>query len=89
LASEKDRFSACNQSAGVRVFDGYVYEMIRRGVRPIFQAHDEVLIRCKVEDKDRVISALKTSIDNVNQQYKFPVDIEIDIQTGMNYSAVH
>lgn len=89
LASEKDRFSACNQSAGVRVFDGYVYEMIKRGVKPIFQAHDEVLIRVKEEDKDRVIDALKKSISTVNEQYKFPVDIEIDIQTGMNYSAVH
>jgi len=89
LASEKDRFSACNQSAGVRVFDGYVYEMIKRGVRPIFQAHDEVLLRVKNEDVDSTIEALKTSINKVNAQYKFPVEIEIDIQTGMNYSAVH
>ena len=89
LASEKDRFSACNQSAGVRVFDGYVYEMIRRGVKPIFQAHDEVLIRVKNEDVDSTIDALKTSINRVNKQYSFPVNIEIDIQTGMNYAEVH
>lgn len=89
LASEKDRFSACNQSAGVRVFDGYVYEMIKRGIRPIFQAHDEVLLRVKNEDVDYTTGALKEAINKVNEQYKFPVDIEIDIQTGMNYSAVH
>jgi DNA polymerase I-like protein with 3'-5' exonuclease and polymerase domains len=89
LASEKDRFSACNQSAGVRVFDGYVYEMIKRGVKPLFQAHDEVLLRVKNEDVDSTTEALKTAINKVNAQYKFPVEIEIDIQTGMNYSAVH
>lgn len=89
LASEKDRFSACNQSAGVRVFDGYVYEMIKRGVRPIFQAHDEVLLRVKKEDVDSTTSALKESINKVNAQYKFPVEIEIDIQTGMTYADVH
>ena len=89
LASEKDRFSACNQSAGVRVFDGYVYEMIKRGVRPIFQAHDEVLIRCKNEEKDMVIENLKKAITKVNKQYNFPVEIEIDIQTGMSYASVH
>jgi hypothetical protein len=89
LASEKDRFSACNQSAGVRVFDGYVYEMIKRGVRPIFQAHDEVLLRVKKEDVDSTTSALKEAINKVNAQYKFPVEIEIDIQTGMTYADVH
>lgn len=89
LASEKDRFSACNQSAGVRVFDGYVYEMIKRGVRPIFQAHDEVLLRVKEEDVDSTTSALKEAINKVNAQYKFPVEIEIDIQTGKTYADVH
>ena len=89
LASEKDRFSACNQSAGVRVFDGYVYEMIKRGVRPIFQAHDEVLLRVKNEDVESTITALKASINKVNKQYSFPVEIEIDIQTGESYAAVH
>lgn len=89
LASEKDRFSACNQSAGVRVFDGYVYEMIKRGVRPIFQAHDEVLLRVKLEDVDSTTNALKEAINKVNAQYKFPVEIEIDIQTGMTYAEVH
>ena len=89
LASEKDRFSACNQSAGVRVFDGYVYEMIKRGIRPIFQAHDEVLLRVKKEDVDYTTSALKEAINKVNEQYKFPVEIEIDIQTGMTYAEVH
>lgn len=89
LASEKDRFSACNQSAGVRVFDGYVYEMIRRGLKPIFQAHDEVLLVAKKEDVRFVESALKQSIDRVNAQYNFPVKIEIDIQVGGNYAEVH
>lgn len=89
LASEKDRFSACNQSAGVRVFDGYVYEMIKRGVRPIFQAHDEVLLRAKEEDVESTTKALRESIKKVNAQYKFPVEIEVDIQTGKTYADVH
>ena len=89
LASEKDRFSACNQSAGVRVFDGYVYEMIKRGVRPIFQAHDEVLLRVKEEDVESTTKALRESIKKVNAQYKFPVEIEVDIQTGKTYADVH
>jgi hypothetical protein len=89
LASEKDRFSACNQSAGVRVFDGYVYEMIKRGLRPIFQAHDEVLLRVNEEDVEYTYSSLKASIDKVNKQFKFPVKIEVDIQTGKNYADVH
>ena len=63
--------------------------MIKRGVKPLFQAHDEVLLRVKNEDVDYTTGALKEAINKVNKQYKFPVDIEIDIQTGVNYSAVH
>jgi DNA polymerase I-like protein with 3'-5' exonuclease and polymerase domains len=89
LASEKDRFSACNQSAGVRIFDGYVFEMIKRGVKPIFQAHDEVLLRVRNEDVENTYSALKSAINKVNKQFDFPVKIEVDIQKGMSYAAVH
>jgi len=63
--------------------------MIKRGVKPIFQAHDEVLLRTKNEDVERTVSALKAAISSVNKQYNFPVEIEIDIQTGKNYAEVH
>jgi hypothetical protein len=41
------------------------------------------------EDVEYTYSSLKASIDKVNKQFKFPVKIEVDIQTGKNYADVH
>jgi DNA polymerase I-like protein with 3'-5' exonuclease and polymerase domains len=46
-------------------------------------------LRVKEEDVEFTTKALKESINKVNAQYKFPVQIEVDVQTGNNYAEVH
>jgi hypothetical protein len=91
LSSDHVRFSICNQNFGAKVFDLWEYFCIKSGLKPVFQAHDELLIIVKNNDAD--IEAAKNllfeSIEKVNNIYKHPIQFEIDVQIGSTYSEVH
>ena len=89
LKNDKDRFSACNQNFGVKVFDTWGYFMVQEGIRPIYQAHDEYLWLCKEEDVERDIEIFKRSIEKVNRVFNPPIPIEADYEIGKNYAEVH
>lgn len=89
LASDHIKFSACNQNAGVKIFDLWVYFMMQEGITPSFQAHDEVLFKVKVEDKQEVEEKLRYAMEQVNDILGLPVPIEIDVQFGNSYAEVH
>lgn len=93
LSSDKDRFSAINQNAGVFVFDlwyRYVSEVINpKGIYICLQYHDELAIWCKKEDSDFVVNTLYRAMDRVNEALKLNVIISISVKTGSNYAIVH
>ena len=89
LASDHIKFSACNQNSGVKIFDLWVYFMMQEGVTPSFQAHDEVLFKVKVEDKEDIERKLKYAMEQVNKVLQLPIPIEIDVQFGRTYADVH
>lgn len=89
LKNDKDRFSACNQNFGVKVFDVWGYFLIEKGIRPIFQSHDEFLWYCKEEDVERDLEIVRQSVKRLNNVFKPPVPLEIDYKVGKNYSEVH
>lgn len=89
LKADKDRFSSCNSSGGVAVFDTWLYFMIEAGLRPLASFHDEVVLKCKPEEYENVSKILKSSMEKVNKVFKFPIEIKIDIQQGLKYSEVH
>ena len=89
LKNDKDRFSACNQNFGVKIFDVWGYFLIEKGIKPIFQSHDEFLWYCKEEDVERDLEIVRQSVKRLNNVFKPPVPLEIDYKVGKNYAEVH
>lgn len=93
LTSDKDRFSAINQNAGVFVFDLWVRNVRREinklGIELCLQYHDEVLLYFKKEYLEEVTKILHESMEKVNQFLKLNVEIGISVDIGSNYAECH
>ena len=87
LRFEKDRWSTLNQSSGVYCFDSWVAKIKDRGVRVIFQAHDEIV--AEVTDREATTKILKEAIQEVNIDLNMNVPLDVDVQFGNSYSAIH
>lgn len=91
LKNDKDRFSACNQNFGVKVFDMWAYFLMQEGINFSAEFHDEEFWYCKDEpaEIERHIQAIKNSIVKVNKYFNPPIPIECDYKIGKNYAEVH
>jgi hypothetical protein len=91
LKNDKDRFSACNQNFGVKVFDIWAYFLMEEGIRFSGEWHDEEFWYCKdtPEEIERHIQAIKNSIVKVNKYFNPAVPIECDYKIGKTYADVH
>lgn len=89
LRYEKDRFSTLNQGTGVFCFDTWVYEMFSKGLIPIGQFHDEVILITKIGDEEKTELKLKESVQKVNKILKLNRELDVDVQFGNNYSEIH
>lgn len=89
LRSEKDTFSAVNQSTGSYIFDmwlGYIFSEVSKIT---LQSHDEggwVIRKGKRKEFEKI---LRVSIKKVNKKLSLNRDMDIDIQWGENYASVH
>ena len=89
LRSEKDAFSAVNQSTGSYIFDmwlGYIFNEVDKIT---LQSHDEggwIIRKGKRKAFEKI---LKDSIEKVNKKLSLNRDMDIDIQWGENYACVH
>jgi DNA polymerase I-like protein with 3'-5' exonuclease and polymerase domains len=89
LKNEKDRFSACNQNFGVKVFDVWSYFLIQEGIEFSYQAHDEQLWYCPENEVDKHVEIIKRAIEKTNKVFNPPIPLECDYKIGNNYSEVH
>ena len=89
LRSEKDTFSSLNQSAGVYIFDRFIYHIRKLGLKLCFQYHDEIAAHVAKWDKEKVEEMARTAIRKVNEEIKLNVEIRIDFKFGDNYADVH
>ena len=89
LRSEKDTFSSLNQSAGVYIFDRFIYHIRKLGLKLCFQYHDEIAAHVAKWDKEKVEEMARTAIKKVNEEIKLNVEIRIDFKFGNNYADVH
>jgi len=89
LKNNKDRFSACNQNFGVKVFDIWGYFLLEEGIEPSYSAHDEYMWYCKEEDVEKHKKILDRSVIKLNNYFKPPIPLEIDYKIGKNYAEVH
>ena len=89
LRSEKDIFSAVNQSTGVYVFDLFIKEVTKAGLWPVMQYHDEILLQVNKWEVDATQQILDACIKKVNDALKLNVPMRIDYKTGKDYAEVH
>jgi DNA polymerase I-like protein with 3'-5' exonuclease and polymerase domains len=89
LRNERDKWSTLNQGTGVFVFDSWVMRMLRKGVVPNLQYHDEVLVSVPKGTEQEVERKLKEAMQEVNESLKLNVSIEVDVQFGNSYAGVH
>ena len=89
LKQKKDVFSTLNQGTGVYCFDRWLYKVRRKGQKIQIQYHDELGFDFLSTNRDKVITNLKTSIEEVNDELKLNVPLGISIDIGLNYGEAH
>ena len=89
LRSEKDIFSAVNQSTGAYIFDLWVGFTLKKVKRITLQMHDEQAIIVKKGYRPQIEKIFKESIEKVNKLLSLNRDMDIDIQWGESYADVH
>ena len=87
LRYKKDIFSSLNQSTGVFCFDSWLMQCVRRGLRPIFQFHDEG--GWYIQDRQATLTKMNDAITEVNNTLNLNVPLGIDAKFGNTYSEVH
>ena len=87
LRYKKDIFSSLNQSTGVFCFDSWLMQCVRRGLRPIFQFHDEG--GWYIQDRQATLTKMNDAIAEVNNTLNLNVPLGIDAKFGSSYSEVH
>ena len=51
----------------------------------LLQVHDSILVECREEDAKQVAKTLQTTMENV---YKLPVKLDVDVSTGNNWGEL-
>ena len=89
LRYDKDVWSTLNQGTGVYAFDCWVKQMMKRGIMPIGQFHDETISLVKIGEEDTTEKKLKDSVQAVNKLLGLNRDLDVDVQIGTRYSEIH
>jgi len=91
LRYEKDIFSTLNQGSATYCFDLWLKNIIKARPQINGQFHDEGIweIDDNEESKAMFKKLLKDSIAKVNNELKLNVDLDIDVQFGYHYGAIH
>ena len=89
LSAEKDRFSCCNQSTAVFVFDLWLRYIREQGIIVRFQYHDEAAIYTTPDKVDSDKAKIRKAIDKVNEVLQLNVTIDCSMDVGNSYSEVH
>lgn len=89
LRYEKDRFSTLNQGTGVYCFDTWVHKVVNKGMWPIGQFHDEIILQIPQDEREVCKEQLMTAIKETNDVLKLNVELGIDVQFGNSYAEIH
>lgn len=89
LRTDKDVFSTCVQSSGVRVFDLWVRNIRRKGIKVSANWHDEILVECPEDRLPEYKQLIQAAMDEVNDELQLSVKIECSMEVGKRYSDVH
>lgn len=89
LRFEKDKFSTLNQGTGVYCFDLWVREVRLKGIKIMFQYHDEIAFHLKESEQEVVREKLLKAIEEVNSKVKLNVPLGVSVDFGKDYSKIH
>lgn len=89
LRYEKDIFSTLVQGSASYIFDLWVKYIRSKRPQLTAQFHDEIVLEVRQGYREKCEALLRWAIDKVNDQLKLNRSLDIDIQWGSNYSAIH
>ena len=89
LRYDKDRWSTINQSTGTYVFDSWVKKFRAKRPQLTAQFHDEVVLEIKQGYREKAESLLRDAMQEVNEELKLNVTIDIDVAFGDSYGEIH
>jgi DNA polymerase I-like protein with 3'-5' exonuclease and polymerase domains len=89
LRSDRDKFSTLNQGSGVYVFDTWVKNFRAKRPQLTAQFHDEVVLEVKKGHREKAEALLRDAMKKTNEELNLNVTIDIDVQFGDNYGAIH
>jgi len=89
VRSERDIFSTLNQGTGAFVFDIWLKFMMKDGIIPFLQYHDEMVALVPEGQEDEARTIVEESMDKVNDLLRLNIDITVDVQFGKTYADVH
>src|SRR6056297_1128735 len=89
LRSERDIFSTLNQSTGDYIFNLWVVNIRRMGVKTSLNYHDEVLFSLPQRHAKQTEELLKEAMKKVNKTLKLNVTIGADAEFGRSYDKCH
>mgnify|MGYP006088881515 CR=1 FL=1 len=89
LKADKDKFSTLNQGTGTFLFDMWVKELKKGGVRILGQFHDEVIAEVKQGQQEKVKEYFKLAVQEVNNKFSLNRVLDVDVQFGKNYAGIH
>ena len=89
LKADKDRFSTLNQGTGTFLFDMWVKELKKGGVKLLGQFHDEVIAEVKQGQQEGIKKYFKLAVQEVNNKYSLNRDLDVDVQFGKTYAGIH
>lgn len=89
LRYEKDVFSTLNQGSGVYCFDLWVRKVREKGIKIMFQMHDEIAFPLKKGEEETVRKLLLEAVEEVNEILSLNVPLGVSVDFGENYSIIH
>jgi DNA polymerase I-like protein with 3'-5' exonuclease and polymerase domains len=89
LREEKDIFSTLNQGTGVWAFDTWIKHVRSRRPQLTGQFHDEIILQVRKGNREKCEELLRWAIDETNKELSLHRELDIDIQFGDNYAAIH
>jgi DNA polymerase I-like protein with 3'-5' exonuclease and polymerase domains len=89
LRYAKDSFSTVNQSTGVYCFDTWLYFVMKQGITPVMQFHDEQGNYLKSDQIEENTKKLRRAIDLANGKLNLNITLDVDIKYGRSYDEVH
>lgn len=89
LRYDKDRFSTLNQGTGVYCFDRWVSRVRSKGYKMCGQFHDEIIVPVQLGQRDKIRKDFKDSIAEVNKELNLNIQLDISVDFGDTYAAIH